>query len=118
MGRELGQPVISDESFQAAFSNEGGVFGKTCFLKNIAGMWLLQECKRAWNAAGKSISYDELETQAQKSPPFKAFIDPDAQDFQAPANMPDAITQFYGAPDRPRRRIPARSRALFLKAWR
>ena len=94
MGRELDRPVVSDESFQAAFSNEGGAFGKTFFLKNIAGMWLLQECKRAWDATGKSVSYDELESQARKSSPFTAFIDPDAADFQAPANMPEAITQF------------------------
>jgi rhamnulokinase len=94
MGRELDRPVISEASFQAAFSNEGGVFGTTRFLKNIAGMWPLQECKRAWNAAGKSVSYDELESQAQASTPFKMFIDPDAADFRAPADMPAAITAF------------------------
>lgn len=94
MGRELNQPAISEESFQAAFSNEGGVFGTTRFLKNIAGMWLLQECKRAWDAAGKSVSYDELARQAEKSPPFATFIDPDAAVFQSPANMPEAIAAF------------------------
>jgi rhamnulokinase len=94
MGRELSQPVISDASYQATFSNEGGAFGTTRFLKNIAGMWLLQECKRAWDAAGKSVSYDELECQAEKSPPFRTFIDPDAVDFQAPVDMPAAITLF------------------------
>ncbi len=94
MGRELTSPMISEKSFAAAFSNEGGVFGTTRFLKNIAGMWLLQECKRAWDAEGQTVSYDELQSQAQNSPPFAAFIDPDAPDFQAPANMPEAITQF------------------------
>jgi sugar (pentulose or hexulose) kinase len=94
IGRELDQPVISDASFQATFSNEGGVFGTTRFLKNIAGMWLLQECKRAWDAAGKSISYDELESRAQTVKPFTCFIDPDATDFQAPPDMPAAITAF------------------------
>ncbi len=94
MGRELSQPVISEASYEATFSNEGGVFGTTRFLKNIAGMWLLQECKRAWDAAGKSVSYDELERQAQLSPPFTTFLDPDAVDFQAPADMPAAITAF------------------------
>jgi rhamnulokinase len=94
MGRELKQPVISEESYQAAFSNEGGVLGTTRFLKNIAGMWLLQECKRAWGAAGKSIHYDELVSQVKKSPPFATFVDPDAADFQAPANMPEAIAEF------------------------
>lgn len=94
MGRELNHPVISQESFQASFSNEGGAFGTTRFLKNIAGMWLLQECKRTWEAAGKSVSYDELANQAKKSPAFAALIDPDAPDFQAPANMREAIAAF------------------------
>jgi rhamnulokinase len=94
MGRELNDPVISVESFQASFSNEGGAFGTTRFLKNIAGMWLLQECKRTWDVAGKSVGYDELVKQAEKSPAFVAFVDPDAADFQAPQNMPEAIATF------------------------
>jgi rhamnulokinase len=94
IGRELNQPVISKASYRAAFSNEGGVFGTTRFLKNIAGMWLLQECKRAWTAAGKSITYDELTAAAEKSRPFVSLIDPDAAGFQAPADMPRAIAEF------------------------
>jgi len=94
IGRELSQPVISDASYQATFSNEGGVFGTTRFLKNIAGMWLMQECKRAWEAAGKSVSYDELESRAQTASSFTSFIDPDATDFQAPPDMPAAISVF------------------------
>ena len=94
IGRELSRPVISDASFQATFSNEGGVFGTTRFLKNIAGMWLLQECKRSWDAAGKPISYDELVNRAQAAAPFARFIDPDAVDFQTPPNMPAAIAAF------------------------
>lgn len=94
MGRELNRPVISGESYQATFSNEGGVLNTTRFLKNIAGMWLLQESKRVWDAAGKSVSYSDLIAQAEKSSPLNTFIDPDAEDFQAPANMPDAIAAF------------------------
>jgi len=94
MGRELNRPVISEESYQATFSNEGGVFDTTRFLKNIAGMWLLQECKRAWDAAEKPVNYDGLATQAENSEPFTTFLDPDAADFQAPANMPEAMTAF------------------------
>jgi len=91
IGRELSRPVISEDSFAAAFSNEIGAFGTTRFLKNIAGMWLLQECKRAWDAAGNSFNYSDLANEAEKSPPFVTLIDPDAADFQAPPNMPDAI---------------------------
>jgi sugar (pentulose or hexulose) kinase len=94
MGRELNRPVILEKSHQAGFSNEGGVFGTTRFLKNIAGMWLLQECKRAWDAAGKPVGYDSLESLAANSPPFAIFIDPDSPDFQAPQNMPEAIAEF------------------------
>ncbi len=94
VGRELKAPVISPESQQACFANEIGVFGTIRFLKNIAGMWLLQECKRAWEAAGKKVSYQELEDEAAKSPPFVTLIDPDAEEFQAPANMPQAIAEF------------------------
>jgi rhamnulokinase len=93
-GRELNRPVISEESFRATFSNEGGVFGTTRFLKNIAGMWLWQECKRVWDANGINTSYADLVIQAEKSPPFTALIDPDAADFQAPANMVDALGRF------------------------
>lgn len=94
IGRELNEPVISAESLNAAFSNEIGAFGTIRFLKNIAGMWLLQECKRAWESAGASISYNDLESQAAQAAPFQALIDPDAVDFQAPMNMPDAIAAF------------------------
>ena len=94
IGRELGRPVISQASYQATFSNEGGVLGTTRFLKNIAGMWLLQECKRAWDVAGTPVSYDALEAQARQSPPFRTFIDPDAPDFQTPADMPAAMVAF------------------------
>jgi len=97
MGRELARPAISEASYQATFSNEGGVFGTTRFLKNIAGMWLLQESKRAWDAVGKPASYAELIAWAEKSPPFTAFIDPDATGFQTPANMVDALAAFCRA---------------------
>jgi rhamnulokinase len=114
MGRELSRPVISEDSFQAAFSNEFGAFGTTRFLKNIAGMWLLQECKRAWEAAGKTISYDALERDAEQSPSFAVLIDPDAAEFQAPANMPETIAAYccrtgQAAPESP----GAFTRAIF-----
>lgn len=94
MGRELNQPVISEESSRAAFSNESGVLGKTLFLKNIAGLWLLQESKRIWDAVGQPVSYAELIAQAEKSPSFAAFIDPDAPIFNSPPDMPAAIAEF------------------------
>ena len=91
MGREMDHPVISEASQAANFSNEGGVFGTTRFLKNIAGMWLLQECKRMWDASGRTVSYDEMVAGAGQAPAFAALIDPDAVEFQAPPNMLEAI---------------------------
>jgi rhamnulokinase len=94
MGRELNVPVISEESYEEGFSNEGGVFGTTRFLKSIAGMWLLQECKRSWDFERKPINYTDLIIQAEMPAAFKTVINPDAKDFRSPANMPDAIVSF------------------------
>jgi rhamnulokinase len=94
IGRELDSPVISEASQDANYSNEGGVFGTTRFVKNIAGMWLLQESKRAWDAAGPALSYETLVAQAARAPAFAAFMDPDAPEFQAPPDMPGAIAAF------------------------
>jgi len=115
-GRELNRPVISEESFQATFSNEGGVFGTTRFLKNIAGMWLWQECKRVWDAGGKGASYAELVVQAEKSPPFTALIDPDAADFQAPGNMADALGRFCRRTGQPSPADPGAFTRLILES--
>ncbi|HVU07205.1 MAG TPA: rhamnulokinase family protein [Verrucomicrobiae bacterium] len=109
MGRELKSPIISEKSLAAAFSNEGGVFGTTRFLKNIAGMWLLQECKRAWDANKENAGYDQLIEHTKTSAAFTTFIDSDAADFQTPANMPDAIAEFCR---RTKQAIPADSGAF------
>jgi rhamnulokinase len=114
IGRELNSPVISDESLKAAFSNEIGAFGTTRFLKNIAGMWLLQECKRAWDSAGQSFTYNDLASQAEQSAPFVTLIDPDVPDFQAPSDMPQAITDVCRRTGQPVPQNPgAFARAIF-----
>jgi rhamnulokinase len=71
-------------------TNEMGACGKTRLLKNIAGLWLLQECRRAWALAGREYSYDELTAMATGAPPFSAVIDPDA--FLEPDDMPAKIS--------------------------
>jgi sugar (pentulose or hexulose) kinase len=77
-------------------------------------MWLLQECKRAWAAADKTITYDELAAAAAKSPPFVSLIDPDAADFQSPADMPGAITEFCRRTNQPApENFGAFARAIF-----
>ncbi len=90
-GQELDEPVITDAGYDAGFSNESGVFGTIRYLMNIAGLWLLQECKRHWDAAGESRDYAALVAAAEEAPAFAALIDPDAEAFQAPEHMPTAI---------------------------
>jgi sugar (pentulose or hexulose) kinase len=92
LGRELAAPILTDAAREAGFSNEAGVFGTTRFLKNIPGMWLLQECKRIWDAGSAPLSYDELIAAAAVARPFAALIDPEAPEFQAPADMPASIS--------------------------
>ena len=90
LGIELRRPVTSLAARDAGYSNEQGLEGRTRFLTNIAGMWLLQECRRVWAEQGRTIEYGtmvEMATSA-KAP---AFIDPDAPEFQKPCDMPQAI---------------------------
>ncbi|MDR1145517.1 MAG: rhamnulokinase [Verrucomicrobiales bacterium] len=101
MGRELTAPVVTPESFAAGFSNETGVCGTTRCLKNIAGMWLLQECKRIWDADGGAPDYAAIARQAADADAFVSLIDPDAAEFQAPAHMPAAIVNFCRATGQP-----------------
>jgi rhamnulokinase len=94
MGVELPQPLVGDAALAANFTNEGGVGGTTRFLKNIMGLWLVQECRRAWERAGASHSYDDLTRQAEAAKPFASIVDPDDSSFILPANMPAALADF------------------------
>ena len=99
MGVELDAPVIDARSLALNLTNEMGACGKTRLLKNIAGLWLLQECRRAWALAGREYSYDELTTMATDAPPFSAVIDPDA--FLEPDEMPAKISAHCQATGQP-----------------
>jgi rhamnulokinase len=89
MGVELDTPVIDGRSLELNFTNELGANGTVRFLKNIAGLWLLQECRRAWALGGTEYSYEELTRMAAGARPFSAVIDPDA--FLEPGGMPGQI---------------------------
>jgi rhamnulokinase len=91
MGLELDRPVINAQSLAANYTNEVGVSGKIRFLKNIAGLWLLQECRRAWMLEGAEYSYEQLARMAAEARPFSATINPDA--FLEPGGMPAKIAQ-------------------------
>ena len=94
MGVELPQPLVNDAALEANFTNEGGVGGTTRFLKNIMGLWLVQECRRAWERAGKKYDYDDLTRQAEAAPPFASLVNPNDESFILPANMPAALADF------------------------
>ena len=92
MGLELDRPVIHAESLAHNFTNEVGVAGKIRLLKNIAGLWLLQECRRAWMAEGIAYSYEQLARMAAQARAHSAVIDPDA--FLEPGGMPGKIADY------------------------
>jgi len=89
MGLELDRPIVNEGSLAANYTNEVGVGGKIRFLKNIAGLWLLQECKRAWSLEGHEYTYAELTRMAADARPFSASIQVDA--FLEPGDMPRKI---------------------------
>ncbi|HEX6479563.1 MAG TPA: rhamnulokinase family protein [Ktedonobacteraceae bacterium] len=94
VGLELSRPVITPEALAANCTNEGGVFGTTRFLKNVMGLWLLQECQRRWARDGWARDYDTLLADVDGVPPFAALIDPDDSRFLAPEDMPAAINAY------------------------
>lgn len=89
IGAEVNEPCLSEKVLEYNFTNEGGVFGTWRLSKNIMGLWLVQECKREWG-----ISYDEITQLAAAARPFLAVVDPDADTFFHPGNMPEKIQQF------------------------
>jgi len=101
MGVEADEPIINEMSSQLAFTNEGGVSNKIRFLKNIMGLWLVQECKRQWNKEGDNCSFAELEKLAREAKPFVSFVDPDDDAFMTPGNMPEKIRAFCKKTNQP-----------------
>ena len=94
MGIECENPIINEESYRHNFTNEGGIDGTTCFLKNITGMWLLEQCRKEWEREGVNYSYPQIVELATAAEPFRSFIQPDAAVFANPASMSAAITRF------------------------
>jgi len=94
IGIEVQEPIINEQSLQFNFTNEGGVGGTYRFLRNVAGLWLVQECRRIWERSGQSLSYGQLVNLAEEAKPFVAFVDPDHNLFLNPPDMPAAIVEF------------------------
>jgi len=94
MGIETPAPIINEESTRLNFTNEGGIDGTTRFLKNITGMWILEQCRKVWEPDGKKYSYAEIEAMARSEKDFPSLINPDDPRFAAPANMVEAIDSY------------------------
>src|SRR5262245_29333587 len=94
MGVELPRPLINEATLRYNFTNEGGVGGTTRLLKNIMGLWLVQECRRAWEKQGKTYTYDELARLAAAAPAVVSLVDPDDASFILPSSMPAALADF------------------------
>ncbi len=88
------EPILTEESFKVDFTNEGAFDGKIRYLKNIMGLWLIQQSRKEWKRQGLDVSFDEMENAARQAEPFRCFIDPDAKDFVAPGNMPKRVQEF------------------------
>ncbi len=94
MGVEAPSPVVTPKCRELNFTNEGGVAGSTRLLKNIAGLWLVQECRRIWTQAGHEFGFDELVRRANAKAPLRHFVNPDDPRFVAPADMPQTIVAY------------------------
>jgi rhamnulokinase len=94
LGTEISHPVLNEQALEWNFTNEGGVFHTFRLLKNIMGLWLIQECKRAWEKTGSHLTYDHMVRLAEQAKPFQCFIDPDHPMFLNPSNMPQQIQQY------------------------
>lgn len=94
IGAEIPQPIINEAALAFNMTNEGGVCGTIRLLKNIAGLWIIQECRRTWAAEGQALSWDDIVRHAAAAPAFLAQIDVDAHDFLAPGNMPTRIREY------------------------
>jgi rhamnulokinase len=94
IGIETDTPIINEASFKYNFTNEGGVGGKIRFLRNVMGMWIIQQLKKEWEMEGSAYTYAELNEFALKAVPFKCILDTDNAEFLNPKSMIDSINNF------------------------
>ena len=94
IGVELPEPLINEKVRDLNFTNEAGYGGTTRFLKNIVGLWILQESKRTWASEGQPLDYSEIEGLAEDSEPFRSLINPNAARFLKPGNMPTKVADY------------------------
>jgi rhamnulokinase len=94
VGVEVPRPVVTPESRAANLTNEGGYAGTTRLLRNVMGLWILQECRRTWAAEGVELSYAELTELAGREPALHSFVNPNARDFLGRGDMPARVQAY------------------------
>ncbi len=94
LGTELPAPILNADAYQCNLTNEGGYGNKASFLKNIIGLWLIQETRRQWKKEGEALSFAEMEALARAEKPFQCFIDPDDEIFVPAGNIPKRIREY------------------------
>jgi len=101
VGTELPEPLLTEKARELNFSNEIGVENKIRFLKNVMGLWLLQQCRKSWNERGLAYDYPELTACAAKAQPWRTLINPDDPVFLNPADMCEAIASYARRTEQP-----------------
>ncbi len=101
MGAELPKALINADCYAQNFSNEGGVNHTARFLRNIMGLWLMQECRNQWNREGKNLSFKDIDVFTATAAPLVRFINPDDELFKAPGDMPRRIADYCDLTDQP-----------------
>jgi rhamnulokinase len=93
IGAELDRPLVTPECLAHNFTNEAGIGGTTRLLKNVCGLWLVQQCRAAWQRAGQEWTWEQLTALAAEAPPLQTLVDPNHPSLVAPADMPTAIRE-------------------------
>ena len=101
LGAEVQKPLCTEGVMKANYTNEGGVDGSIRLLKNIMGLWIIQECKREWDRRGSETSFGELVELSMQAPAFKAILDVDDACFLAPGDMPARIQAYCAKSGQP-----------------
>ncbi len=94
MGVEITEPLLNEQAFAMNFTNEGGVYGTFRFLRNIMGLWIIQECRRQWQRQGLEYTYNEIAEMAGEAKPWQSLVDPDNKLFLPPGDMPSRIQKY------------------------
>jgi len=116
LGVELPQPLINESVRECNYTNEAGYGDTTRFLKNIVGLWVLQESRREWARQGQELDYDELMREAEKAEPFRSLIDPRAARFSKPGDMLRKIVTFCSETGQPTPETPGQFSRCVLES--